>query len=496
MSDKLELFIDGEFIQSETENWIQVLNPATQEVLCEAPCATESEIENAISSAQAAFLTWRETPPPERSRIMMRYQELLKQNQDKIAEILSKENGKTFEDAKGDVWRGIEVVEQAANITPLLMGETVENVAREIDSYSYLQSLGVCLGITPFNFPAMIPLWMFPMAIACGNTFILKPSEQDPMTSNRLAELFVEAGAPPNLLQVIHGAKEQVDKLIKHPDIKAISFVGSVPVGQYIYKTGTENLKRVQSFAGAKNHMVVMPDANKNKTIDSLVGSSVGAAGQRCMAISVAVFVGSSKEWIEELKKEMELVMPGPWDSEESGFGPVISSQAKERIIGLIKKGKTEAHCLIDGSQCSVEGYPEGNWVGPTLFSKVKTDSEIYKTEIFGPVLLCMEVDTLDEAIELINKNPYGNGTSIFTASGRSARKFRHEIEVGLVGINVPIPVPLPFFSFTGWKQSFYGDLHAYGKQAVRFYTETKTVTERWFDEDEESSKNLTINLE
>ena len=496
MSDKLELFIDGEFIQSETENWIQVLNPATQEVLCEAPCATESEIENAISSAQAAFLTWRETPPPERSRIMMRYQELLKQNQDKIAEILSKENGKTFEDAKGDVWRGIEVVEQAANITPLVMGETVENVAREIDSYSYLQSLGVCLGITPFNFPAMIPLWMFPMAIACGNTFILKPSEQDPMTSNRLAELFVEAGAPPNLLQVIHGAREQVDKLIKHPDIKAISFVGSVPVGQYIYKTGTENLKRVQSFAGAKNHMVVMPDANKNKTIDSLVGSSVGAAGQRCMAISVAVFVGSSKEWIEELKKEMELVMPGPWDSEESGFGPVISSQAKERIIGLIEKGKTEAHCLIDGSQCSVEGYPEGNWVGPTLFSKVKTDSEIYKTEIFGPVLLCMEVDTLDEAIELINKNPYGNGTSIFTASGRSARKFRHEIEVGQVGINVPIPVPLPFFSFTGWKQSFYGDLHAYGKQAVRFYTETKTVTERWFDEDEESSKNLTINLE
>ena len=496
MSEKLELFIDGEFIQSETENWIQVLNPATQEVLCEAPCATESEIENAISSAQAAFLTWRETPPPERSRIMMRYQELLKQNQDKIAEILSKENGKTFEDAKGDVWRGIEVVEQAANITPLLMGETVENVAKEIDSYSYLQSLGVCLGITPFNFPAMIPLWMFPMAIACGNTFILKPSEQDPMTSNRLAELFVEAGAPPNLLQVIHGAKEQVDKLIKHPDIKAISFVGSVPVGQYIYKTGTENLKRVQSFAGAKNHMVVMPDANKNKTIDSLVGSSVGAAGQRGMAISVAVFVGSSKEWIEELKKEMELVMPGPWDSEESGFGPVISSQAKERIIGLIEKGKTEAHCLIDGSQCSVEGYPEGNWVGPTLFSKVKTDSEIYKTEIFGPVLLCMEVDTLDEAIELINKNPYGNGTSIFTASGRSARKFRHEIEVGQVGINVPIPVPLPFFSFTGWKQSFYGDLHAYGKQAVRFYTETKTVTERWFDEDEESSKNLTINLE
>ena len=255
-------------------------------------------------------------------------------------------------------------------------------------------------------------------------------------------------------------------------------------------------MKRVQSFAGAKNHMVIMPDANKAKTIDSLVGSSVGAAGQRCMAISVAVFVGSSKEWIEDLKKEMEMVKPGPWDSEESGFGPLISPQAKDRVLKLIEKGKEEAQCLIDGSKCDIEGFPNGNWVGTTLFTKVKTDSEIYKTEIFGPVLLCIEVETLKDAIELVNANPYGNGTSIFTASGRSARKYRHEIEVGQVGINVPIPVPMPFFSFTGWKQSFYGDLHAYGKQAVRFYTETKTVTERWFDDDEKSSKNLTINLE
>ena len=334
------------------------------------------------------------------------------------------------------------------------------------------------------------------MAIACGNTFILKPSEQDPMTANKLAELFLEAGAPGNILQIIHGGKDQVDGLLKHPDIKAISFVGSVSVGQYIYKTGTEYLKRVQSFAGAKNHMVIMPDANKAKTIDSLVGSSVGAAGQRCMAISVAVFVGSSKEWIEDLKKEMEMVKPGPWDSEESSFGPLISPQAKDRVLKLIEKGKEEAQCLIDGSKCDIEGFPNGNWVGTTLFTKVKTDSEIYKTEIFGPVLLCIEVETLKDAIELVNANPYGNGTSIFTASGRSARKYRHEIEVGQVGVNVPIPVPMPFFSFTGWKQSFYGDLHAYGKQAVRFYTETKTVTERWFDDDEKSSKNLTINLE
>ena len=496
MTNKLPLFIDGNFTESKTADWIEVLDPSTQEVLCQAPCATDKEINKAINSAKTAFIDWKETPPPERSRIMMKYQELLKLNQNDIAEILSKENGKTLEDAKGDVWRGIEVVEQAANITPLLMGETVENVAREIDSYSYTQPLGVCLGITPFNFPAMIPLWMFPMAIACGNTFILKPSEQDPMTSNKLAELFLEAGAPKGLLQVIHGDKKQVDLLIKHPDIKAISFVGSVPVGQYIYKTGTEHLKRVQALAGAKNHMVIMPDAHKKKTIDNLVGSAVGAAGQRCMAISVAVFVGGAKDCINDLKSEMELIKPGPWDSKVSGFGPLISKEAKKRVLQLIEKGKKEAKCLLDGSNCEVEGYPEGNWIGPTLFTDVSTDAEIYKTEIFGPVLVCISVDTLEQAIELINNNPFGNGTSIFTASGKSARKFRHEIEVGQVGINVPIPVPLPFFSFTGWKQSFYGDLHAYGKQAVRFYSETKTITERWFDEDEESSANLTINLE
>ena len=496
MTNKLPLFMDGNFVDSETSDWIEVLDPSTQKVICQAPCATNNEIDLAINSAKEALIDWKETPPPERSRVMMKYQELLKQNQNEIAAILSKENGKTLEDAKGDVWRGIEVVEQAANITPLLMGETVENVAREIDSYSYTQPLGVCLGITPFNFPAMIPLWMFPMAIACGNTFILKPSEQDPMTSNKLAELFVEAGAPKGLLQVIHGDKTQVDLLIKHPYIKAISFVGSVPVGQYIYKTGTEHLKRVQALAGAKNHMVVMPDAHKKKTIDNLVGSAVGAAGQRCMAISVAIFVGGAKDWVNELKSEMELIKPGPWDSEDSGFGPLISKEAKKRVLQLIEKGKDEANCLLDGSNCEVEGYPDGNWIGPTLFTDVSTEAEIYKTEIFGPVLICISVDTLEQAIELINNNPFGNGTSIFTASGKSARKFRHEIEVGQVGINVPIPVPLPFFSFTGWKQSFYGDLHAYGKQAVRFYSETKTVTERWFDEDEDSSANLTINLE
>ena len=495
MTSKLPLFLDGEFVKSNSKKTLEVTNPLSQEVLCQVPCATKQEIDQAVLSAGEAFLTWKETPPPERARLMMEYQSLLKKHQDELAEILSKENGKSFEDAKGDVWRGIEVVEQAANIPSLLMGETLENVAREIDSYSYVQPLGVCAGITPFNFPAMIPLWMFPMAIACGNTFLLKPSEQDPMTPTRLAELFLEAGAPKGVLQLIHGDKQQVDDILIHPDVKAISFVGSVPVGQYIYKTGTENLKRVQAFAGAKNHMVVMPDADKKRTVENLVGASVGAAGQRCMAISVAIFVGKSKEWIEEVKQEMENVNPGPWDSPESGYGPLISKAAKERVLSLIETGKSEATCLIDGSNCQVEGFPNGNWVGPTLFTEVPTSSTIYKTEIFGPVLLTMNVDTLDEAIRIVNSNPYGNGTSIFTGSGRTARKYRHEVEVGQVGINIPIPVPLPFFSFTGWKGSFYGDLHAYGKQAVRFYTETKTITERWFKDGDGEGANLTIKL-
>jgi malonate-semialdehyde dehydrogenase (acetylating)/methylmalonate-semialdehyde dehydrogenase len=429
---------------------------------------------------------------------MLRYQHLLKEHHDELATILAKETGKTFEDAKGDVWRGIEVAEHACNVASLLMGETVENVARSIDTYSYTQPLGVCAGITPFNFPAMIPLWMFPLSIACGNTFILKPSEQDPMTPQRLVELFVEAGAPKGVLQLVHGDKTAVDILLADPAIKAISFVGSVAVGQYIYKTGTDNLKRVQAFAGAKNHCVIMPDANKQQVINNLVGASVGAAGQRCMAISVAVFVGAAKEWIPELKEALAKVRPGLWDDKEAGYGPVISPAAKARVLKLIAQGKAEgAECLLDGSDFTVEGYESGNWIGPTMFDKVTTEMSIYKEEIFGPVLCCMESDSLEAAIELVNASPYGNGTSIFTASGAAARKYQHEIEVGQVGINVPIPVPLPFFSFTGWKGSFYGDQHAYGKQAVRFYTETKTITSRWFESDiaVASTPNMSINL-
>jgi len=498
MSKKVPLYIDGEFVASKSEQWIPVTNPATQEVIAEAPVATQSEMEAAVNSAREAFKTWKEVPVSERARVMMRYQALLKEHQEEIAEILAQETGKTFEDAKGDVWRGIEVVEHAANIPSLLMGETVENVARKIDSYSYTQPLGVCAGITPFNFPAMIPLWMFPLAIACGNTFILKPSEQDPLTPTRLAELFEEAGAPKGVLQVLHGNKEQVDFLLDHPDVRALSFVGSVPVAEYIYRRGTENGKRVQAFAGAKNHCVIMPDANKQQVINNMVGSSVGAAGQRCMAISVAVFVGAAKEWIPEIAEAIAKVRPGAWNDEGAAYGPVISPQAKERVEAMITQGEKEgAKLLVDGRGCKVDGLPNGNWVGPTVFSKVTPDMEIYKTEIFGPVLCATEVDSLEDALELVNNNPYGNGTSIFTASGAAARKYQHEVEVGQVGINIPIPVPLPFFSFTGWKRSFFGDLHAYGKQGVRFYSETKTVTARWFDSDLEdpAGPNMSINL-
>ena len=500
MTYKIPLFIDGEWVQSTSSECLPVTNPANQQLLAEVPFATEAEMEKAIQSAAATFKTWRNIPVSERARLMMRYCALLKEHHDELGEILSRDTGKTFADAKGDVWRGIEVVEQAANIPSLMMGETVGNVASHIDTYSYIHPIGVCVGITPFNFPAMIPLWMFPLAIASGNTFILKPSEQVPLIPVRLAELFVQAGAPKGVLQIIHGGKEQVDYLLKHPVTQTVSFVGSVPVGQYIYKTATDHMKRAQCFAGAKNHMVIMPDAEKSRVLNNLVGASVGAAGQRCMAISVAVFIGDSQQWIPELKELLAAVKPGGWNNEQAGYGPLISKTAKKRVIQFIEKGKREgATCLLDGTHCSVSGMPDGNWVGSTLFTDVTPEMSIYREEIFGPVLCCVAVDSLADAIQLVNNSPYGNGTSIFTNSGNAARKYQHEVEVGQVGINVPIPVPLPFFSFTGWKGSFMGDLHAYGKQAIRFYTETKTVTSRWEYQEEayrqQELPNLTINL-
>jgi malonate-semialdehyde dehydrogenase (acetylating)/methylmalonate-semialdehyde dehydrogenase len=497
MTKQVPLLINGEYVQSQSKEKLPVTNPATQELLAEVPLATQAEMQSAVNAAKSAFKTWSEVATPERARLMLRYQDLLKKHQRELAEILAKENGKTLADAEGDVWRGIEVVEHAANVASLIMGETVENVARNIDTYSFQQPLGVCGGITPFNFPAMIPLWMFPIAIACGNTFVLKPSEQDPLTPTRLSELFLEAGAPKGVLNIIHGTKDAVNFVLDNPDIKAVSFVGSVPVAQHVYRRGAEHLKRVQAFAGAKNHMIVMPDAAKDQVISNLAGASCGAAGQRCMAISVAVMVGESQEWIPEIKAALSQLKVGAWNDPEAALGPLVSKGAKDRVEKLIEVGVKEgAKLLLDGRGLQVASHPKGNFIGPTMFDNVTSEMSIYQQEIFGPVLLIVRKKTLEEAIEFINSNPYGNGTSIFTRSGYAARRFQHAIDVGQVGVNIPIPVPLPFFSFTGWKGSFYGDQHAYGKQAVKFYTKTKTITSRWFDDsDVATGPNMTIGL-
>lgn len=494
---QVPLFIDGAFVDSTTEDWIELTNPATQAVIARVPVATDEEMTRAIDSAKAAFDSWRRVPTAQRVRCLLRYQALLKEHQQEIAEVLAEETGKTMEDAMGDVWRGIEVVEHGCGMTTHMMGETAENVASNIDTHSYVHPIGVCAGITPFNFPAMIPLWMYPLAVACGNAFVLKPSEQDPLTPTMLTELFVEAGFPPGLLQVIHGDKRQVDAILDHPDIKAISFVGSVPVAQHVYRRGTHNLKRVQAMAGAKNHMVVMPDADKTQVVSALVGSSCGAAGQRCMAISVAVLVGErTRDWVTDIKQALAAIRPGAPGDENAAYGPLINKKSRDRVCELIASAKEEgADVLLDGSDCVVDGYPDGNWVGPTLFDNVTAEMRIYSEEIFGPALCIVHVDTLDEAIALVNANPYGNGTSIFTKSGAAARKYRYEIEVGQVGINLPIPVPAPFFSFTGSKRSFFGDLHAYGKQAVRFYTETQTVLSRWPEGDVPDGPNMSIDM-
>ena len=437
---RVPLFINGEFVQSNAEQTQPVFNPANQQIIAQVPMATPTEVDLAVASAKAAFETWRLVPIAERARVMMRYQALLKQHHDELAEILSQDTGKTFEDAKGDVWRGIEVVEQAANVPSNMMGETLSNVAGGIDTYSYIQPLGVVAGITPFNFPAMIPLWMYPLAIACGNTFVLKPSEQVPLTPVRLIELFIEAGAPKGVLNMVHGGAEQVNQLLVHPDIQAVSFVGSSRVGDHIYKTASAAGKRAQCMMGAKNHMVIMPDADKNSTLNALVGASVGAAGQRCMAISVAVFVGDAYDWLDELKERMSVARPGVWDDAGASYGPIISRAAHQRVIDLIGQGIEQgARCLLDGRDVSVTGYPDGNWVGPTLFADVTTDMAIYQEEIFGPVLCCLQVATLDEAIALINRCELGNGTSLFTQSGGAARHYQTEIKVGQVGINIPI---------------------------------------------------------
>lgn len=492
----VQQLINGEFVDSKTYEWIDLTDPATQEVIAKVPQTTDDEINEAVAAAKEAFKTWRKTPITTRARIFLTYQALIREHMDELAELLTSEQGKTIADARGDVFRGLEVVEHAAGIANLQMGDFVENVATGVDTYSIWQPLGVCAGITPFNFPAMIPLWMFPMAIATGNTFILKPSEQDPMVTLRLVELAIEAGVPKGVLNVVHGGKPTVDAICDHPDIKAVSFVGSTNVGHHVYDRASKAGKRVQCMMGAKNHAVILPDANKEQTLNQLAGAAFGAAGQRCMALSVVVLVGEAQQWIDDIKAKAEglVVSAGKHDKD---LGPLISPQAKERVERLIQTGVDEgADLLLDGRGIVVDGYGNGNFVGPTIFDKVTTDMQIYSQEIFGPVLCIMRADSLDEAIDIINANPNGNGTAIFTQSGAAAHKFQQDIDVGQVGINLPIPVPLPMFSFSGSRASKLGDLGPYGKQAVQFYTQTKTVTARWFDDEASKGKvNTTISM-
>ena len=495
----VKLLINGEFVESASTEWRDIVNPATQEILARVPFATRAEVNAAVSAAQAAFAQWKSTPIGTRARIMLKYQALIREHMPRIAKILTAEQGKTLPDAEGDIFRGLEVVEHAASIGTLQLGEFAENVASNVDTYTLRQPIGVCAGITPFNFPAMIPLWMFPMAIVCGNTFVLKPSEQDPLSTMALVELAIEAGIPRGVLNVVHGGKEVVDALCTHELIKAVSFVGSTAVGTHVYNLASQHGKRVQSMMGAKNHAVVLPDANREQTLNALAGAGFGAAGQRCMATSAVVLVGQAREWLPDLVARAKALKVNAGIEPNTDLGPVVSQAAKARILSLIAKGVEEGATLaLDGRGIRVPGYENGNFVGPTIFTGVTTEMTIYRTEIFGPVLVVLEAATLDEAIALVNRNPFGNGVGLFTQSGAAARKFQSEIDVGQVGINIPIPVPVPFFSFTGSRGSKLGDLGPYGKQVVQFYTQTKTVTARWFDDAPSSSAggvNTTINL-
>ena len=497
LAPTVKLLINGKFVESKTTEWRDVVNPATQEVLARVPFATPAEVDAAIASGKEAFKTWKKTAIGTRARIFLKYQQLIRENMTELAALLTAEQGKTLPDAEGDVFRGLEVVEHAAGIGNLQLGELANNVAGGVDTYTLLQPLGVCAGITPFNFPAMIPLWMFPMAIATGNTFVLKPSEQDPMVTMRLVELALEAGIPPGVLNVVHGGEDVVNALCDHADIKAISFVGSTKVGTHVYNRATLAGKRAQCMMGAKNHAIILPDANKEQTLNALAGAAFGAAGQRCMALSVVVLVGDAQKWIPELVEKAKTLKINAGTEKNTDVGPLISASALSRVESLIERGIADGAKLeLDGRKPTVEGFAKGNFVGPTIFSGVKPGMSVYDQEVFGPVLAIVAADDLNEAIEFINANPNGNGTAIFTQSGAAARTFQEEIDVGQVGINLPIPVPVPIFSFTGSRASKLGDLGPYGKQVVMFYTQTKTITARWFDDSTTShGVNTTISL-
>ena len=483
-------WIDGRRATSQSSRSGNITNAATGQVVRTVPFANRADVDAAVKAAVAVFPAWRSTPPLRRARILTRFRELMERHQKELAQIVSEEHGKVFLDAMGSVQRGIEVIEFASGAPHLLKGEHAGSVGRGVDAHSRLQPLGVCAGITPFNFPVMVPLWMFPIALACGNTFVLKPSEKDPSASIRMAELLTEAGLPDGVFNVVHGDKDAVDAILQHPDIKAVSFVGSTPIAKYIYSTAAANGKRVQALGGAKNHAVVLPDADLEFTADALIGAGYGSAGERCMAISAVVAVGAAGDaLVAKLADKAQKLKIGPGMSEGMDMGPLVTRAHRDKVQSYIDAGvDSGATLVVDGRGLSIKGFEEGFFLGPSLFDHVTAAMSIYTDEIFGPVLVVLRVNTLNEAIDLINRNPYGNGVAIFTSSGGAARHFEEEIEVGMVGINVPIPVPMAFFSFGGWKQSLFGDLHMHGLEGIYFNTRTKAVTTRWPNEDAVSS--------
>ena len=478
----IQHFVNGKSYKGNSNRKGKVFNPATGEQESEVILGSKEDLNNTVNIARKAFESWSLKPPLQRARVMFKFKELIERNSEEIAKLIVSEHGKVYEDAKGSLTRGLEVVEFACGIPQMLKGEFTENVGSEVDSWSIRQPLGVCAGITPFNFPAMVPMWMFPMAIACGNSFILKPSEKDPSCSFKLAELLSEAGLPDGVLNVVNGDKEVVDAILENKDIQAVSFVGSTPIAKYIYENAARNEKRVQALGGAKNHCVVMPDCDLDQAVNGLMGAAYGSAGERCMAQSVAVAVGDiGDRLVDKLSKKVEVLKVGPGMDKNSEMGPLITKEHLQKVRGYVDIGVKEgAKLVVDGRNLKLQGYENGFFIGGCLFDNVKKDMRIYKEEIFGPVLSVVRAKDFEEASKLVNDHEYGNGVSIFTRDGDAARTFSSKIKVGMVGINIPIPVPMAFHSFGGWKRSLFGDQHMLGPEGVRFYTKLKTITSRW----------------
>ncbi|EZP77366.1 methylmalonate-semialdehyde dehydrogenase [Parageobacillus genomosp. 1] len=477
----LKNYIGGQWVEATSGKTEVVPNPATGEVLAYVPISSKEDLNKAVAAAKEAFKTWSKTPVPRRARILFKYQQLLVEHWEELARLVTLENGKSYNEAYGEVQRGIECVEFAAGVPTLMMGRQLPDIATGIESGMYRYPIGVVGGITPFNFPMMVPCWMFPLAIACGNTFVLKPSERTPMLANRLAELFKEAGLPDGVLNIVHGAHEVVNGLLEHPDVKAISFVGSQPVGEYVYKTAAAYGKRVQALTGAKNHSIVMPDADLDLAVQQIINAAFGSAGERCMAASVVVTVGDIADtFVEKLVKAANEIKIGNGLDEDVFLGPVIRESHKERTVKYIELGEKEGALLVRDGRKDAATNANGYYIGPTIFDRVTTDMTIWKDEIFAPVLSIVRVNTLDEAIEVANKSPFANGACIYTRDGSNVRKFRDEIDAGMLGVNLGVPAPMAFFPFSGWKNSFYGDLHANGMDGVEFYTRKKMVTARW----------------